>query len=106
MGAVASQITNLTIVYSTVYSGPDQRKHQSSATLAFVREIHRGPVNSPHKWPVTQKMSRFDDVIIFLISYIMTGVSKNKGIQADPSETPIFKFKKSLEVFNKTWNYS
>ena len=30
----------------------------------FVQEIHRGPVNSPHKGPVTRKMSPFDDVII------------------------------------------
>ena len=65
MGAVASQITSLTIVYSTVYSGADQRKHQSSASLAFVRGIHRWPVNSPHKWPVTRrKMFPFDDVIM------------------------------------------
>ena len=64
MGAIASQITSLTIVYSTVYSDADQRKHQSSASLAFVRGIHRGPVNSPHKWPVTRKMSPFDDVIV------------------------------------------
>ena len=35
MGAIASQITSLTIVYSTVYSDADQRKHQSSASLAF-----------------------------------------------------------------------
>ena len=55
MGVVASQITSLTIVYSTVYSDADQRKHQSFASLAFVRGIHRGPVNSPHKWPVTLK---------------------------------------------------
>ena len=55
MDAMASQITSLTIVYSTVYSDADQRKHQSSASLAFVRGIHRGPVNSPHKWPVTRK---------------------------------------------------
>ena len=41
MGAVASQITSLTIVYSTVYSDADQRKHQSSASLAFVQGIHR-----------------------------------------------------------------
>ena len=41
MGAIASQITTLTVVYSTVYSGADQRKHQSSASLAFVRGIHR-----------------------------------------------------------------
>ena len=57
MGAIASQITILTTVYSTVYSDADQRKHQSSASLAFVRGIHRGSVNSPHKWPVTRKMS-------------------------------------------------
>ena len=62
MDTMASQITSLAIVYSTVYSGADQRKHQSSASLAFVREIHRRPVNSPHKWPVTRKMVPFDDV--------------------------------------------
>ena len=55
MGAIASQITSLTIVYSSVYSDADQRKYQSSAPLAFVRGIHRRPVNSPHKWPVTRK---------------------------------------------------
>ena len=55
MGAIASQITSLTIVYSIIYSGADQRKHQSSASLAFVWGIHRGPVNSPYKWPVTRK---------------------------------------------------
>ena len=64
MDAIASQITSLTIVYSIVYSDADQRKHQSSASLAFVRGIHRGPVNSPHKWPVTRKMFPFDDVIM------------------------------------------
>ena len=64
MGATASQITSLTIVYSTVYSGADQRKHQRSASLAFVWGIHRGPVNSPHKWPVTRKMFPFDGVIM------------------------------------------
>ena len=64
VGAMASQITSLTIVYSTVYSAADQRKHQSSASLAFVRGIHRWSVNSPHKWPVTRKMFPFDDVIM------------------------------------------
>ena len=64
MSAIASQITSLTIVYSIVDSDADQRKHQSSATLAFVWGIHRGPVNSPHKWPVTRKMFPFDDVIM------------------------------------------
>ena len=66
MGAIASQTTSLTIVYSTVYSDADQRKHQSSASLAFVWGIHRGPVNSPHKWPVTRKMFPFHDVIMWI----------------------------------------
>ena len=61
---MASQITVSPIVYLTVYSGTDQSKHQSSASLAFVRGIHRWPVNSPHKWPVTRKMFPFDDVIV------------------------------------------
>ena len=64
MGAIESHITSLTIVSSTVYSKADQRKHQSSASLALVRGIHRWPVNSPHKWPVTRKMFPFDDVIM------------------------------------------
>ena len=54
MGTMVFQITSLMIVYSTIYSDADQRKHQSS--LAFVQGIQRWPVNSPHKWPVTQKM--------------------------------------------------
>ena len=64
MGAAASQITSLTVVYSTVYSEADQRKHRSSASLAFVWGIHRGPVNSPHQWPVSRKTFPFDDVIM------------------------------------------
>ena len=64
MGMMVSQIPNLPIVYLTVYSGGDQRKHQSSASLAFVRGIHRWPVNSPHKWPVKREMFPFDDVIM------------------------------------------
>ena len=64
MGPIASQITSHSIVYSIVYSDADQRKYHSSASLAFVRGIHRGPVNSPHKWPVTRKLFPFDDVIM------------------------------------------
>ena len=64
MGAMASQSTSHTIVYSTVYSGTDQRKHQCSTSLAFGRGIHRWPVISPHKWPVTRKMFPFDDGIM------------------------------------------
>ena len=64
MGAIASQITSLTIVYPTVYSDADHRKYQSSASLAIVPWIHRGPVNSPHKWPVTRKMVPWIHVIM------------------------------------------
>ena len=68
MSAMAPQITSLTFVYSSVYSGADHRKHQSPTSLAFVRVIHRWPVNSPHKWPVTRKIFPFDDVIMHLRS--------------------------------------
>ena len=89
MGAVASQIASLTIVYSTVDSDADQRSHQSSASLAFVRGIHRGSVNSPHKWSITRKMFRFDDVIMAQknihgntheYSYIMLVLSFNQSL--------------------------
>ena len=63
MSATVSQITSLTFAYSTVYSGANQEKHQSSASLVFVRGIHRWPVNSPYKEPVMRKMLPFDDVI-------------------------------------------
>ena len=67
MGMMAAQITSLTNIYSTVYSGADQRKKSKFVSLAFVRGIDRWPVNSPHKGPVTRKMLPFDDVIIALI---------------------------------------
>ena len=64
LGAIASQITSHTIVYGIVYSEADQRKHQSSPSLAFVPGIHRGPVNSPHNWPFARKMFPFDDTLM------------------------------------------
>ena len=66
MIAMASQITSLAIVYTTVCSRRRSKKHQSSASLAFERGIHRWPVNSPHKGPVTRKMFPFDDVIMVI----------------------------------------
>ena len=77
MGTMASQITSLTIVYPSVYTGADQRKHQSSASLAFVRGIHRWPVNSPHKGPVTRKMLPFDDVIMYQGCFTAQGQSRH-----------------------------
>ena len=71
MSAMSSQITGVSIVYSTECSGADQRKHQSSALLAFVRGIHRWTLNSPHKGPVTRKMFPSDDVIMNVESVSM-----------------------------------
>ena len=70
MGMMAPQITSVSIVYSTVCSAAYQIKHQSSTSVAFVRGIHRWPVNSPHKGPVTRKMSPFDDFIMFVHIFI------------------------------------
>ena len=67
MSAIASQITSLTIVFSTVYLDTDQWKRQSSVSLASVRGIHRWSLNSPHKWSVTEKMFPLDDVITFSV---------------------------------------
>ena len=82
MGAMASQITSLAIFCSTVYSGADQRKHQSSASLTFVRGIHRGLVNSPNKWPVTRKMFPFDDVIMkcFMTTFPVATVRPHSAV--------------------------
>ena len=65
MRAMASQINGVSIFYSAVGSGRDERVHQSSASLAFVRGIHRWPVNSPRRRPATRKMFPFDDVIMW-----------------------------------------
>ena len=70
MVAMASEIASLTIVYSTIYTWADQRKHQSSVSMAFEWGIHRWPVSSPHKWPVTRKMFPFDDVIMVFMRHI------------------------------------
>ena len=99
MSKLASQITSLTIVDSTVYSDADQRKHQSSASLAFVWGIHRGPVNSPHKWPVTRKMFPFDDVIMCKI--ICCGQSVIR--ENTPYHTIIFPSWVDLYVTTPCW---
>ena len=71
MSSMASQITGDSIVYSAVCSGADQRKHQSSASLAYGRGVHR--------WPVTRKMFPFEDVIIlFHATYEMNKIVDEK----------------------------
>ena len=62
----------------------DQRKHQSSAALVFVRGIHRWPVNSPHKGPVTRKMFSFDDVIITTLYFIIWNFER-RHLECDKS---------------------
>ena len=81
ISAIASQITSLTIVYSTVCSGADEILHQSSASLAFVRGIHRWPVNSPHKGPFTPKKFPFEDVII-LMKQRSFALKKHTGVKS------------------------
>ena len=78
MSTMASQIPSLTIVYS----GADQIKHQSSASLAFVRGIHRSPSNSSHEGPVKRKMFPFYDVIMAMQGYNWPyiGVGACKGL--------------------------
>ena len=65
MGAMATQITSISMVCSTVCSCAEKRKHQSSASQAFVRWIHGWQLNSPHKGPLTRKMFPLDDVIMY-----------------------------------------
>ena len=80
MTTMASQSASLMVVYSIVYSDADQRKHQSSASPAFVWGNHRGPLNSPHKWPVTRKMFPFDDVIMKQETPVRSPLYENIGI--------------------------
>ena len=63
MGAMASQIIGVSIVYLTVRSGVDQGK-QSPVSLAFVMGIHRWPVNSHHKGFSNAECFYFDDVVM------------------------------------------
>ena len=85
MSSMASQITSVSMVCPTVCSGADQRKHQSSAPLAFVGRIHRSPVNSHQKRPVTRKMCPFDDVImlyhqVFVSQFIKIHFQEDKTV--------------------------
>ena len=74
MSAMASQITSVSIACSTVSLGAHQRKHQSSASLAFVRGIHRLPVDFPHKGQVTRKMFPFDVIMAAILQPTFSNV--------------------------------
>ena len=103
MGAIASQITSLTIVYSTVNSDADQRKHQSSVSLAFVWVIQWGPVNFPHKWPVTRKVFPLDDFIMLPTGGFCTLRPEQNGYGL---ERDFFKLMFSKENFNFLFHWS
>ena len=66
MSIMASQITSILIICFTVCADADKKKHQSSASLAFVRGIHQWPVNSFHKGPLTPNRCLFADLVMFL----------------------------------------
>ena len=82
MGTIASQITSLTIVYSTFIRVQIKVNIKAPGQWPFVRGIHRGPVNSPHKWPVTREMFPFDDVIMIqcYTRQIMSDLGQRKQI--------------------------
>ena len=109
MGTIASKITSLTIVYSTVYSDANHRKHQSSASLSFVRGIHRGPVNSPRKWPVTRKIFPFDDVIMLCLTDGVTVVQNLQNGVIGQSCTKMTWFRpiqsRTCMTDNWTWKF-
>ena len=77
MSTMASHITSVSSIYSTVCSSKDQRKYQSSALLTFVRGIHRWSVNSPHKGSVTRKMFPFDHVFMALLTLAGAFIRRN-----------------------------
>ena len=103
--AVASQITSLTIVYSTVYSGADQRKYQSSASLAFVRGIHQ--------WPVTQKCFLLMTLSWDMTGYMPTWLAKSRAVwtrthisaaAASPNQETDIEEKTTFHIFDLILN--
>ena len=84
MSTTTYQITRVSVVYSIICLCADQRKHQSSASLAFVRGIHRWPVNSSHKGPVTRKMVPFDDVIMLGSACTCSPIAVSNRLQVLP----------------------
>ena len=110
---MASQITGVQIVCSAVCSFVNKRKHESSASLAFVMEIHRWPVDSLHEGPVMGKVFPFDDVII-VWSYMPTLYSFSKSdkyiyriVFISQESLPMIFRPKSIKfhTWNATWFY-
>ena len=102
MSVMASQTTGVSIV-STVHSiRRRSKKTSNSASLAFVKGIHRWPVNSPHKGPVTRKMLPFDDVVI-RVRYgvsLMSSKPMSPYLRKKPMSPCL---KKTLSPFGYLW---
>ena len=99
MGEMGHPIASRTIVYSTVYSGADQRKHQSSVSLAFVRGIYQRPVKSPQKCPVTRKMCLFSITINkCVISFVL--ICKKLCVQMLRHKIPWYTYTDRFNVVN------
>ena len=111
MNTTASQITDVSIVFSTVCSGADQRKHQSYVSLAFVRGINRWQVNSPYKGPVTRKMFPFDWWRHHVIRTTGVYVGIHRSPVAPPHKEPVIMELRCLidvstnKSLNKQLNY-
>ena len=102
MSTMASQITGASIVFSTVCYGSVQRKYLSFASLTFLRGIHRWPLNSTHKGPVTQKMFPFDDVIK---TTNCTAWSTNGRIPLAPTtKIRMARMNLSLDLLTRKWS--
>ena len=111
MDAMAPQITGILIVYTTVWSGEDKKKHQSFASLAWVTGIHRWPVNSPQNGPVTRKKFSFDDVIVIRIMrmYILrskcrNGIVSEKYVNCNSKLSTLHHWPQNMEgaIYNET----
>ena len=105
MSALASHITGLSRICWNICWGADQRRHQSSASLAFVRGIHRWPVDSPHKGPVTRQTFPFGDVImyqvniLYFLNVIVSGRCSNLFQDySEPKQTKIIRTNDQIKV--------
>ena len=108
MSAMASQIISIPTACSAVCSGTHERIHQSSVSLAFVRENHRWPVDSSHKGPVMRKIFSFDNVIIgnANVFYSAMGPTLPRMIwQLGNQNKPVTKILAPLFPINKSFSW-
>ena len=99
ISTMASQLTSCSIVYWNVCLGADQRKFQISASLPYLRGIHRWPVNSPYKGPVMRKMLPLDDVINCALVGL---VRETTGYQRFPRRIG-YKSRTYVNVMKSSW---